>query len=203
MVNPALAVAVHHEKSTIRRERHVGRLIFFRLGIFAARLRIVPGAQHLAVQRQLVDLMAAVVRHVEDFLAILHGQREAVRAGVFRAPLAQQLPRLVIDDDVVLRVVRQQEDPPVLHLHHRMAILHRGFRIQHAPVRDHLPLVLPLAEHGGSGGRVLRLRGGDGESGKGGGKGGDELAAVGGSHGLSPFNATGGPWQEIPQDHHS
>src|SRR5688500_7532573 len=115
-VAPALAIAIDNVKSTIGSESDVGRFELIRLGVFAAGFRIIPRAQHLAVQREFVELVTAMIRKVEDFLAILDSQGEAMSAGIFGTPFAEQLAGLVVDDDVVFRVSGQQENAAVLHL---------------------------------------------------------------------------------------
>ena len=69
-----------------------------------------------------------------------------MRPGKLRAPFVHQFAGLVVDDDVVRRVIGQQHDVAFGILDDPMAIIYGSFVIQHAPAWDHAVTMLAMPQ---------------------------------------------------------
>ena len=85
--------------------------------------------------------MPLEVRQVEYLAAAFGHQRETVSPGELRAPLVDQPPLPVVHDDVVLRLVGEEEDVPLAVNDEPMAVIDRRGRPEIPPSGNH-----PVAE---------------------------------------------------------
>ena len=78
-----------------------------------------------------------MIGDVQEFLSTLIMNGQSVPAGKAIPPAVQQFARPIVDQYVVLRFIRQQQDPPAPIHHQFMTILHRMPCIKHAPFGIH------------------------------------------------------------------
>ena len=76
--------------------------------VFAGFFRVVELHQFAPFQVGFNNLMAVRIGNQQILVAAFAPQRKAMRTGVFVAPGFEQLPRFIVNNDVVLRLVGQQ-----------------------------------------------------------------------------------------------
>jgi len=64
------------------------------------------------------------IRYIQELFSILIVQGEPVRTGEVMTPGTQQLAARIIDQDIIMRLVSEQEDPAFFVLHHFVAVVH-------------------------------------------------------------------------------
>ena len=97
--------------------------VFF---IYPGVQRGVDRQQYPAVHGGLVDLVADDVGNVQELRSVLVVEREAVARREIRGPsYPSKLAVGVVDEDVVVGLVGEQEDPSLPVLHHFMTVIYR------------------------------------------------------------------------------
>ena len=147
--NVIASIAIEDEELAVGQVQGPGRTVFVGLGILAGILRQRPFLKDLAVWSGLDDLMPLEVGQVEHLPSGLGHQREAVGSGKLRAPFVDQPPFSVVHDDVVLRLIGEEEDVPLTVDDESMAVIDRRLRTQIPPSGNHPVAETPVPENGG------------------------------------------------------
>ena len=106
MADVILAVTVQDKEFTVCKMQGPRGPKLFLLCILAGVLRPAPFVQNLTIERGLEKLVKLKVGNIQHLAGALRNKREAVGPGKLRTPFANQPALFVIDDHVVLHVVR-------------------------------------------------------------------------------------------------
>ena len=148
------AITIRDVDVAIRRDGAFGGCIGLIRFVEAFFRRIRQFEHDLAVQRGLhhtprgfADVEVTVVEG--QTVCAIHAER----------PLAEQSALHVVDEHVVLLVIREQKQATIRHLHHLMAVLHRRLRrVRLAPQLVHAITMRAMTDD-----RAVKLRSGFGE----------------------------------------
>jgi hypothetical protein len=147
--NEIFSVTVGYVNVAVRRNGRFRRNVFFRFCILPGFLRIIQREQHFSVAARFNHLVAGIVADKEHIRPVFIEQRKPMRTGIFRAPGGEQLAAAVVDQHIILRFVGNQQNTPLLVLHHLVTILHRvACRIGFAPYGINAVAFVVVAQNG-------------------------------------------------------
>ena len=166
-------VTIEDVELAIRQVERPRRAILVCFVVFPCRFGPEPLIERGAIESGFLDAVGGEVGDKQNLARAFSDEGEAVRAGESSAPLVHEFPLPVVDDHVVGRVIRQQNDVAGAIAGEAVAIFDGRRGIEDAPARHDAVTEVALAEEGtraGDGWCRLRGRPHEGTAGEGGGR---------------------------------
>ncbi len=107
-----------------------------------------PLGEFGAVERCLFDTVGGEIGDEEGFASVLGDERETVCAGEAGAPLGHQFSLARVDDDVVCRVIGEQDEVTFLGADDAVTVFDGRIFSQLAPLRNPAVAEITLSENG-------------------------------------------------------
>lgn len=142
------SVAIQRDESAVGKVECPRRTVLVLFLILPAVLWPRPFGEFGAVERCLFDAVRGEIGDEEGFAAVLGDERETVCAGEAGAPLVQQFSLARVDEDVVCRVIGEQDEVTFLGTDDAVAVFDGRFFSQLTPLRNPAVAEITLSESG-------------------------------------------------------
>ena len=112
VMNEIEAVAIQNKKRPVAAMKRPRWLVLPGLLIFSRLLWPIPPLQHFTIQRHLLHRVRFQISDVEHLFCSLLHQRQTMRSWIICSPLVQELPCLVINQDIVADLIGEKNNMP-------------------------------------------------------------------------------------------